>query len=57
MQIEKYITQYQIQYEDITNNIFLGTTFTLDASILNLRRLFRKTEIKIYNEIIFIDGK
>ena len=57
MYIEKNITQYQIQYEDITNNIFIGTTFTLDASILNLRRLFRKTEIKIYNEIIFIDGK
>ena len=57
MQIEVIVPPYLIKYEDITENIFIGTTFTLDASIENLRKMYKNTEKKIYNDVIFVDGK
>lgn len=57
MQIEVIVPPYQFKYEDITENIFIGTTFTLDASIENLRKMYKNTEKKIYNDVIFVDGK
>lgn len=57
MLVEKVIAPYQFRYEDITENIFIGTTFTLDASIANLRKMYTSSEKKFYNDIIFINGK
>ena len=56
MQIEKPIMPYQFKYEDIQNNIFNGTSFTLDASISNLRKMYKPTEKQFYNDIIFVKG-
>ena len=57
MQIEKPIMPYQFKYEDIRDNTFIGTTFTLDASIQNLRKLYKATEKKFFNDIIFVKGQ
>jgi len=56
MQIEKPILPYTFSYEDIRDNIFVGTTFTLDASIQNLRKMYKPADKKFYNDIIFIKG-
>jgi hypothetical protein len=37
--------------------VFVATTFTLDASIDNLRSMFTPTNTKFYNDVIFIKGQ
>ena len=57
IQIEKFILPYQFSYENIKDKIFIGTTFTLDASIQNLRKMYKNIDKKFFNEVIFVDAR